>query len=141
MCIRDRFYVRSLAYDLGEQLGCGAHLSYLRRTEIKSIGVDQALSLEVLLESELASVLQPIDSLLGHLPSMEISEHNAERLLQGQTVHLDTAGDEQLCRIYIENNRQSSDQQRQQIFAVGRVLRNRQLKTDKIFVLNSKVKS
>ena len=134
------FYVRSLAYDLGEQLGCGGHLSYLRRTEIKSISVDQAVSLDVLLESELASVLQPLDSLLGHLPCLAITEHNAERLLQGQTVHLDKAGDEQLCRIYIENDRQSSDQQRQQIFAVGRVLRNRQLKTDKIFVLNSKEK-
>jgi len=39
------FYIRSLAHDLGQALGCGAHVVELRRTEIKSVKVDQAVPL------------------------------------------------------------------------------------------------
>lgn len=130
------FYVRSLAHDLGAMLGCGGHLSYLRRTAIKTIRVEQAKTLDELLESDLNTALLPIDSLLEHLPSMTISEHNAQRLLQGQTVHLDYAGDEQLSRLYLQTNEQFDGRESQPIFAVGRVLANRQVKTEKIFVLD-----
>jgi len=41
-------YVRTLAYDLGEKLGCGAHLSALRRTSSGTLKLDQAMSLEKL---------------------------------------------------------------------------------------------
>ena len=130
------FYVRSLAHDLGAFLACGGHLSYLRRTEIKSISVDSAHSLEALLDRGLHSVLQPIDSLLQHLPSLTISAHQGQRLLQGQTVHLEQDGDEQLQRLYLANGDDSNTAQRPQLFAVGRVLATRQLKTEKIFVLD-----
>ena len=130
------FYVRSLAHDLGALLACGGHLSYLRRTEIKSISVDSAHSLEALLDRSLHSVLQPIDSLLQHLPSLTISAHQGQRLLQGQTVHLEQDGDEQLQRLYLANGDDSTTAQRPQLFAVGRVLATRQLKTEKIFVLD-----
>ena len=130
------FYVRSLAHDLGVALECGAHLSYLRRTQIKSIGLDQAMSLEILLNSKLEKVLKPIDSLLQHLPSMTVSEHDAQRLLQGQTVHLQNAGDEQLHRLYVQNKVDLLAPDTAQLFAVGRVLANRQLKTEKIFMLD-----
>ena len=130
------FYVRSLAHDLGVALECGAHLSYLRRTQIKSIGLDQAMSLEILLNSKLEKVLKPIDSLLQHLPSMTVSEHDAQRLLQGQTVHLQNAGNEQLHRLYVQNKVDLLAPDTAQLFAVGRVLANRQLKTEKIFMLD-----
>src|SRR5437764_983217 len=39
-------YVRSLAHDLGQHLGCGAHLTALRRTASGGITIDQALTLE-----------------------------------------------------------------------------------------------
>ena len=130
------FYVRSLAHDLGVALECGAHLSYLRRTQIKSIGLDQAMSLEILLNSKLEKVLKPIDSLLQHLPSMTVSEHDAQRLLQGQTVHLQNADDEQLHRLYVQNKVDLLAPDTAQLFAVGRVLANRQLKTEKIFMLD-----
>jgi len=130
------FYVRSLAHDLGALLACGGHLSYLRRTEIKSISVDSAHSLEALLDCGLQSVLQPIDSLLQHLPSLTISAHQGQRLLQGQTVHLEQDGDEQLQRLYLANDDDSTAAQSPNLFAVGRVLATRQLKTEKIFVLD-----
>jgi tRNA pseudouridine55 synthase len=43
-------YARSLAHDLGEQLGCGAHLSGLRRTSIGPFSVEQALTLDQIAE-------------------------------------------------------------------------------------------
>jgi tRNA pseudouridine55 synthase len=39
-------YIRSLAFDLGEVMGTGAHLSGLRRTEIGPFTVDDAMSME-----------------------------------------------------------------------------------------------
>ncbi len=130
------FYVRSLAHDLGVLLKCGAHLSYLRRTEIKSITVDQSLSLDLLLESELENVLKPIDSLLEHLPSMHISNHQAQRLLNGQTVHMSDAGESNLQRLYVRDSDNSQTTNRSKLFAVGRILPSKQLKTEKIFILN-----
>lgn len=48
------FYVRSLAHDVGEKLGCGAHLSALNRTEVGPYSVENALTVENI-ETELAS--------------------------------------------------------------------------------------
>ena len=42
------FYVRSLAHDLGQRLGCGAHLESLRRTPAGEFRFDQATPLEVI---------------------------------------------------------------------------------------------
>jgi tRNA pseudouridine55 synthase len=39
-------YIRSLANDFGEALGCGAYLSLLRRTRIGTFNVDDALTIE-----------------------------------------------------------------------------------------------
>ncbi len=47
-------YVRSLAHDVGQTLGCGAYLSKLRRTAIGNFSIDNALSLE-----ELGATVQP----------------------------------------------------------------------------------
>ena len=43
-------YIRSLAHDIGEKLNCGGHLSQLRRTHSGNFSVDQAISLDALLE-------------------------------------------------------------------------------------------
>jgi len=61
------FYIRSLAHDLGQALGCGAHVVELRRTEIKSVNVDQAVPLEVIEQANLKDVLQPIDMICQKL--------------------------------------------------------------------------
>jgi tRNA pseudouridine55 synthase len=59
-------YVRSLARDLGETLGCGATLASLRRTSAMGFGLDQCLGLETL-NDPLPSLLDPL-SVLSHLP-------------------------------------------------------------------------
>jgi tRNA pseudouridine55 synthase len=82
------FYVRSLAHDLGERLGTGAHLSALRRTQAGAFSLAGALSWEALVhggESARAAVV-PIDGLLADLPAVVLSPADAARVRHGQSV-------------------------------------------------------
>lgn len=66
-------YIRSLARDLGEALGCGAALASLRRTAALGFRLDQACGLEALAEAPLPPLLDPLAA-LGHLPRRRLSE-------------------------------------------------------------------
>jgi tRNA pseudouridine55 synthase len=80
-------YVRSIAHDLGQALGCGGHLSALRRTAVGGFTVDDAATLEQLAESgALAAALLPADAAVAHLARVDMSEAEAARLLHGQAV-------------------------------------------------------
>jgi len=52
-------YIRQLAHDIGEKVGCGAHLTSLRRTNIGPFSVDRALLLEGLEDALDENILQP----------------------------------------------------------------------------------
>jgi tRNA pseudouridine55 synthase len=80
-------YIRVLAEQVGSRLGCGAHLSALRRTGIASLSVDEALTLdrlEALSLAERRQTLRPVDFLALDLPALEVAQ--ADRLLHGQPV-------------------------------------------------------
>jgi tRNA pseudouridine55 synthase len=80
-------YIRVLAEQVGSRLGCGAHLSALRRTGIATLSVDEALTLERLEALSLAErrqTLRPVDFLALDLPALEVAQ--ADRLLHGQPV-------------------------------------------------------
>lgn len=83
-------YVRTLAADIGERLGCGAHLAALRRTGIGVLEVAQAHSLAVLegLAGEAArdALLLPPDSLLASLGEVRLDAADATRIRHGQAV-------------------------------------------------------
>lgn len=80
-------YIRSLVRDIGEVLGCGAHLSALRRTQSAPFNLDQAITLETL-ESmstdEARALLLPPDQALLHLPEIQLDSIQSNRLNQGQ---------------------------------------------------------
>jgi tRNA pseudouridine55 synthase len=80
-------YVRSLAGDLGESLGVGAHLSALRRTSVGSFQVDDAVAIDRLTdETALAAAwLSPLEA-LAHLPSLGVSAEGALSLGLGQRI-------------------------------------------------------
>lgn len=83
------FYVRSLARDLGERLGCGAHLATLRRTSCSSFGDSEADAPEALEEMPPAERLRrvaPLERALQHLPPCEIGEDAARSLGRGAAV-------------------------------------------------------
>lgn len=80
-------YIRTLAEDIGEALGCGAHLAGLRRTGAGPFGIDQAMTLEALeqLPTEARDAkLLPADVLVQHLPRLDLTEDQARRLNMGQ---------------------------------------------------------
>jgi len=81
------FYVRSLAHDLGEMLGCGALLLALRRTRSGEFGLDIAVPLAEVLQSkreDLAGRLIPMGALLSDLPAVTLKgPATLERLKNG----------------------------------------------------------
>lgn len=82
-------YIRSIAHDLGELLGCGAHLVALRRTAVGRFGLDSAHTLErleALPAAERDAVLLPVDALLQDLPELRLDPAQQIRFLQGQAV-------------------------------------------------------
>lgn len=83
-------YVRSIARDMGEALGVGAHLRALRRTAIGEVRVEEALTVDDLAEPERvrAARIDPL-SALGHLPQVSVDQDRAGRLAHGQTVDWD----------------------------------------------------
>ena len=81
-------YIRALARDLGEQLGCGGHLQSLRRTAVGSLCLDTAVSLDALLDApaSLAAHLLPPDVAIAHLPRIDLDEVAAERIRHGLAI-------------------------------------------------------
>jgi tRNA pseudouridine55 synthase len=79
-------YIRTLAEDLGEALGCGAHLSALRRTGSGMLRVEEAATLEALEgmdEAARDALLLPADALLLSLPLVRLPADEAGRFLCG----------------------------------------------------------
>ena len=69
------FYVRSLAHDLGQRLGCGAHLAALRRHRSGAFTLEDAITIEELRGGAAAAGLYliPMERLLGDLPVLDLS--------------------------------------------------------------------
>jgi tRNA pseudouridine55 synthase len=97
-------YIRSLARDLGEKIGCGAHLSALRRTQSGPFALADAVALTELESMNGASArasLKPADLALTHLPSVELCPEDCQSLQLGQRLPADRAGTAQgLVRLY-----------------------------------------
>ncbi|CAD6558829.1 tRNA pseudouridine(55) synthase TruB [Paraburkholderia sabiae] len=84
-------YVRTLAEDIGEALGCGAHLVMLRRTGVGALTLANSVTLNALSDaqpSERDGWLQPVDALLSTFPSVQLDEDATRRFLHGQRLRL-----------------------------------------------------
>jgi tRNA pseudouridine55 synthase len=84
-------YVRTLAEDIGEALGCGAHLVMLRRTGVGALTLDHAVTLEALTaadEPQRDTWLQPVDALLSTFPALTLNADAARRFTHGQRLPL-----------------------------------------------------
>ncbi len=101
-------YVRVLGEDIGAALGCGAHLTGLRRTGIDTLDLSRAIALDglaALPETERAARLLPVDALLSKFPRVDLDDELARRFRQGQRIALNRAGiaapcDEGRVRVY-----------------------------------------
>jgi len=77
-------YVRSLARDLGDRLGCGAHLLELRRLAVGGYRVAEAVSLDDVRDGNVA--LQPMYAAVRDLQSLAIDEESRSRVRHGQPI-------------------------------------------------------
>jgi len=103
-------YVRTLAEDIGRELGCGGHVSALRRTgvgpydetSVEFVTLEQLRELAELegAATRLDALLLPLDSALGHWPAVRLSADAAFYLQQGQAVLVPQAPTEGLVRLF-----------------------------------------
>ncbi|QIM68734.1 tRNA pseudouridine(55) synthase TruB [Basfia succiniciproducens] len=89
-------YIRTLVDDLGEYLGCGAHVSMLRRTAVSDYPADKMLTWEQLQQfaqdedlAVLDARLLPVDSAVSKLPVLSLSEEQTKAVGFGQRVKFD----------------------------------------------------
>jgi tRNA pseudouridine55 synthase len=79
-------YIRSLAHDLGEALGCGGHVARLRRTAVGDFSIEDATPLADLTAENVAAKLLPGDTAVGHLPRLDLPSADITSLELGQFV-------------------------------------------------------
>lgn len=86
-------YIRVLAADIGQALGCGAHLTALRRTRVGDLVLERSVTLSQLeLQDEVqrGAHLLPVDALLQSLPAVHLAAAEANRFSHGNPVTLPT---------------------------------------------------
>jgi len=84
-------YIRVLAADIGAALGCGAHLTALRRTRVGDLDIEGVVTLaeiESLDEAARMALLKPVDALLHTLPIHVVEGEAAQRFRHGNPVDL-----------------------------------------------------
>ena len=79
-------YIRSIAYDLGKNLGCGAYLSALERTKAGLFNIENTVRLEDLSEKDLVCkhLINPLDVL--NYPTYELSDSDRQRVSHGMSI-------------------------------------------------------
>ena len=105
-------YIRSLVEDIGQALGCGAHVAELRRTQAGPFRLEQAVSLDELIAAHeqggaeaLDRFLLPADSGLEHWPVVQLSAHSAYYWLHGQPVRVPELPKFGMLRVRDEHDR------------------------------------
>lgn len=98
------FYVRVLAEEIGEQLGCGGHVVSLRRLEVGQLSIEDSSTLEQIGQiehlEERRKLIVPGDETLSHLPKIDLSFDAAYYLCRGQTVRAGNLPPDGLVRLY-----------------------------------------
>ena len=101
-------YIRSLVEDVGQVIGCGAHVSMLRRYQAGRFGLAQSVTLAEIeqaaeqadAQSALDAFLLPVDVLLQHLPKVCVNNELSRSILHGQAVRIPDADFSGLVRVY-----------------------------------------
>jgi len=110
-------YIRSLAHEMGQQAGCGAHLANLCRTQAGEFSLQQAVDLEQIATWTQQGVLMEHmphpRTLLPHMPCVTVDEGMAVRLRNGMACNLPEYSAAPLMKIFTSQ---------QELFAIGRRL-------------------
>lgn len=86
-------YIRTLAHDLGQKLGCGAHLSQLRRVAVGKYTEEEAFTLDQIKElagkNDFSKFIIPLEYLLPDYPSIWLDQIGSKAFLHGARIGLD----------------------------------------------------
>lgn len=92
VCCSKGTYVRTLAEDIGNALGCGAHLTALRRTAVDRLSLRDAVGMEQLAEADegrLDELLLPVSVALGQFAELRLDPESSRDMVHGRRVKLD----------------------------------------------------
>jgi tRNA pseudouridine55 synthase len=127
-------YVRSLAEDLGVSLGCGGHVSALRRTQAGPFTIASCVTMATLealqAEQDLAamdSLLLPADAAIETMPLVELTESAGFYLRQGQPVLVSNAPRSGMVRVALEDG---------EFLGVGEILDDGRIAPRRLIVSN-----
>lgn len=79
-------YIRSLAHDIGQTLGCGGHITALRRTAVGAFSSETAVSLDTLTAENITSYLLPPETAVAHLPALHLTADETTELQYGRSI-------------------------------------------------------
>ncbi len=100
-------YIRTLAQDIGDALGFGAHLSMLRRTDVSPFDCSKLYTIEEIEKLAEANALEdtllPIDSALVHLPALVLTEAESTRVKHGLKVSRSDVPASDMIKMYLED--------------------------------------
>lgn len=99
-------YIRSLAADIGEKLGCGAVIAELRRTVANGIGIERTVTLEeiekAVEEGREDELIAPCDEMLSTYPIVQVTAKQAFYFSNGGALDLERVRDKEtvdICRV------------------------------------------
>lgn len=100
-------YIRSLARDIGEYLGCGTTLAELKRCSASGFDISECVDLDDLNKDNIFDYILPEENAVSHLQKVDITQNQAVRFSNGgqldlQRVKLQNLSDKQLLRVYFE---------------------------------------
>jgi len=83
-------YIRAICADIGDVLGCGAHMSMLERTSVGRFGIEASVTIdrlqELQMQEQLAEAMISISDALADMPEAVVEGEHADRIRHGQTV-------------------------------------------------------
>ncbi|MEC8644792.1 MAG: tRNA pseudouridine(55) synthase TruB, partial [Pseudomonadota bacterium] len=127
-------YVRTLVEDIGESLGCGAHVRELRRLRVASLSIKDCFTFESILafrkKNELLDAkLLPIDSALSGWPKIFVPENSLTSLRHGKTISVEGLAPLGFVTIYSKKSKPPDD-----FLGLGESLANGRLAPKKMLV-------
>lgn len=124
-------YIRTLAEDIGEALGCGGHVEMLRRTGVGRFRSEESWTIDRLQslppENRDDRCLLPIDAAVGNWPKLEFEQDSVYSARQGRAVEASDPPAEGWVRMYTQDSR---------FFGVGEIMPDRRIAPRKLFLNN-----
>lgn len=101
-------YIRTLASDIGDALGCGGTIKALERTQCGIFSIENAITPDHLMElsekGEIESVIIEVDKLFGSYKKIKLDKKRADRVKNGVPIYYKTHSANEIFRVYDEND-------------------------------------